>query len=54
MFILNKANLNILSSFISHEKLTVDDKENKKSHPREKRLLIKVIEIVKTPITHLK
>ena len=57
-FILNKTILNILSSFIPHETVTIDDndllwftKKNKKSHPREKTVFIKAIEIVKRIIT---
>ena len=46
VFILNKTVLNMLSNFIPHETLTVDDKDpplvctkNKKSHSREKQCL---------------
>ena len=43
VFILNKTILNIISNFIPHETLTIDDKDplslqkiKKKNHPREK------------------
>ena len=45
VFILNKTILNILSNFIPHKTLTVNDKDppwftkKKKSHPREKQCL---------------
>ena len=46
MFILNKTILNILSNFIPHKTLAIDDKDPlwftkkyKKSHPREKQCL---------------
>ena len=46
VFIRNKIILNILSSFVPHETLTVDDKDplwlQKKNYPREKQCLQKL------------
>ena len=54
VFILSKTTLNILSSFISNETITVDDKDPlglQKVSSKIKTKFIKAIKIVKTIIT---
>ena len=59
VFILNKTILNILSNFIPHKTLTVNDKDppwftkKKKISSKRKTMFIKAIEIVKTTTIYI-
>ena len=56
MFILNKTILNILSNFIPHKTLAIDDKKikiQKKKSSKKKTMFIKAIETVKTTTIHI-
>ena len=60
VFILNKNILNILSNFIPHETLTIDDKDptwftkkKKKISTKSKTMFIKATETVKTATKHI-